>query len=157
MNSLLSVNNLFTHAFMILIWRLVLRTKIERQRYIERFDHYNHRQEEYKRKLHSQKLFNFKVNHTIMFRFIIAIFVIQLAISQGFKIQPRVINGVRSNVTDFPFFVNIMHRAESGMSVCGASLISDRYVKKKLTVEFTQLTDYLLNFLLYYLLDTLCT
>lgn len=42
--------------------------------------------------------------------------------SQGFKIQPRILNGIKSNPQDFPFFVYL--DMETGE--CSGSLISDR-------------------------------
>lgn len=51
--------------------------------------------------------------------------VLQLALSQGFKIQPRIVNGTLSNTSDFPYFVNIVREISS--SKCSGTLISDRY------------------------------
>lgn len=41
----------------------------------------------------------------------------------GFIVQPRIINGIASNTSDYPFFVYIRF----GGAYCSGSLISDRY------------------------------
>lgn len=45
--------------------------------------------------------------------------------SQGFEIHPRIINGVKSNVSDFPFYVYL----ESEQSKCGGVLIDNKYIQ----------------------------
>lgn len=55
-----------------------------------------------------------------------------LALSHGFKLQSRIINGNLSNPKDYPFYVSLA--SDSGL--CGGSLISDRYLpyfKRKIT------------------------
>lgn len=51
------------------------------------------------------------------------LFVFQSTSSDGFTFQPKIINGIVSNPSDFPFFVGI----QMGNSRCSGSLISDRY------------------------------
>lgn len=61
-----------------------------------------------------------------MFQLMFISLVLQLAFSEGFKIQPRIVNGTLSITSDFPYFVNIV-RAVSN-SKCSGALISDRYI-----------------------------
>lgn len=42
----------------------------------------------------------------------------------GFEIQPRIINGVVSNPSDFPYFVSLV--AKGNNKFCGGTLISDK-------------------------------
>lgn len=46
--------------------------------------------------------------------------------SNGYAIEPKIVNGIESHPEEFPFFVNIIHPR----MVCGAALISDRLVRK---------------------------
>lgn len=46
------------------------------------------------------------------------------AFCNGFKIQPRVLNGDISNPADYPFYVLLEHNGNVG---CGGSLLSERY------------------------------
>lgn len=50
--------------------------------------------------------------------------VLQIAAGNAFKIQPRIMNGMASSVSDFSFFVKI----EDPDRMCSATLISDRYI-----------------------------
>lgn len=45
-----------------------------------------------------------------------------VVITSGFGIQPRIINGIESAPSEFPFYVHVR-----GNSNCGGSLISDKY------------------------------
>lgn len=60
------------------------------------------------------------------------IFLLQFTYSHGFHIQPRIINGHRSNPQDFTFYVGITSFTVKNNQVytglCGASLISDRFI-----------------------------
>lgn len=55
---------------------------------------------------------------------LVSSFLSLLVISDGFKIHHRIINGVRSNTADFPFYVFL----EVNSLQCGGSLISHRYL-----------------------------
>lgn len=46
-----------------------------------------------------------------------------VSIAYGFGIQPRIINGIKGNNADFPFFAVV----QEGEGDCGGVLISDRY------------------------------
>lgn len=48
--------------------------------------------------------------------------------SYGFNIQPRIINGILSNPTDFPYFVYF----KTSSHYCSAVLLSDRYLTNEL-------------------------
>lgn len=63
---------------------------------------------------------------TVMFRLLVILFLAQLLSSfiDAISIQPRIINGVVSNPTDFSFFVNLRDRSSS----CGGSLLNEKYV-----------------------------
>lgn len=56
--------------------------------------------------------------------------VISFVSIDGLNIQPRIINGILSNPTDFPFFVYV----SNCFSHCSATLISERYLLFKLTL-----------------------
>lgn len=47
---------------------------------------------------------------------------LNVAFSQAFSIQPRILNGNISNPVDYSYFVNVEHAQMS----CGGALISDR-------------------------------
>lgn len=61
-----------------------------------------------------------------MFKVIVPIFLLSaiFAHSHGFKLQPKIVNGVESDPEDFPFFVRIT----DATGICSASLISDRWI-----------------------------
>lgn len=63
-----------------------------------------------------------------MIKSVAFLFVI-FALGYGFKIQPRVINGIESIPNDFPFYVSLQNKVYR----CGGSLLSDRYKLKILT------------------------
>lgn len=49
-----------------------------------------------------------------------------ITLSDGFSLQPRIINGVDSDIRQYPFFVQLQTIDASGNTKqCGASLISD--------------------------------
>lgn len=52
-----------------------------------------------------------------------AILSLLAASSFAFHIQPRIINGVKSAPDAFPFYVLV----RDGLSLCGGSVIDDRY------------------------------
>lgn len=59
-----------------------------------------------------------------MSRFEILVALLSLfTISYGYGIQPRILNGIKSNPRDFPFYVYF----ELGSRMCGGSLLNDRY------------------------------
>lgn len=62
--------------------------------------------------------------HVAMIKLFVFLFVI-FTLGHGFKIQPRVINGIESIPSDFPFFVSLQALGYR----CGGSLISDRYLR----------------------------
>lgn len=43
---------------------------------------------------------------------------------QTFEIQPRILNGIKTNSTEFPFYVHL----DLENKTCGASLISDKWL-----------------------------
>lgn len=45
-----------------------------------------------------------------------------IAMSHGFRMQPRIINGDIARAIDFPFFVPL----QSELGLCGGTLLSDR-------------------------------
>lgn len=61
-----------------------------------------------------------------------------LAVSNGFEIQPRIIKGVRNKIGFFPYYVylEIHGNQKDKVSGCGGTLISDRYLEKKVTFKF---------------------
>lgn len=61
--------------------------------------------------------------------FVISI-ILQFSYGYGFNIQPRIMNGYRSNPQDFTFYVYIKSFFEHTelFATCGATLISDRCV-----------------------------
>lgn len=67
------------------------------------------------------KTWEFLIKNTSMNRLLVIICNL-FVIGQGFKIDPRIINGVKSNVSEFPFYVHL----DMEQSTCGGSLISDR-------------------------------
>lgn len=72
-----------------------------------------------------------------------------LALGNGFTIQPRVVNGVLSNTTNFPFFVMIEQVMPP--TRCSATLISDRY--SNMLVDYHFSIKLLLSYLRLYLTD----
>lgn len=76
------------------------------------------------------------------------IVVIYSALSHGFHIQPKVLNGAVSNPADFPYFVWIY-----GEILCCGSLITDTYVDSSvdlLIVEFVKMVRFLGNCRFYF-------
>lgn len=59
-----------------------------------------------------------------MAKLLIPAILLLAGISQAFKIQPRIINGVIADVNLYPFFVFI----EDGEKACGGSLLNEKYV-----------------------------
>lgn len=53
------------------------------------------------------------------------VFLFQIAISNGFFVQPKIINGISSNPMNYPFYVSI---GRDGASF-GGTLLSDRYIR----------------------------
>lgn len=47
-----------------------------------------------------------------------------VALSYGFNINPRIINGDLSKAEDFPFYVSL----DGEVTTCGATLLSDRSI-----------------------------
>lgn len=45
-------------------------------------------------------------------------------VSYGYEMQPRIINGLVADASEFPFYVNL--RAKGTDKFCGGTLISDR-------------------------------
>lgn len=45
---------------------------------------------------------------------------------EGFVIQPRMVNGVKSDVRQYPFYVYLRSYKGQLVGQCGASLLSDR-------------------------------
>lgn len=52
------------------------------------------------------------------------VFLFQIAISNGFFVQPKIINGISSNPVNYPFYVSI---GRDGATF-GGTLLSDRYL-----------------------------
>lgn len=71
----------------------------------------------------SLKAERLKHQRLAMFKLFVTIVVLQIAASNAFKIQSKIVNGVLSRVSDFSFFVKI----EDASNICSATLISDRY------------------------------
>lgn len=46
--------------------------------------------------------------------------------SNGFKIQPRVHNGIESDPTNYPFYVHVRQFDGDNVYECGGSLLNDR-------------------------------
>lgn len=59
-----------------------------------------------------------------MSKVLVVSLVIQLAHSNAFRIEPKVIAGTLSNSSDVPYFVAI---ADNEGIICSGSLLSDRY------------------------------
>lgn len=54
-----------------------------------------------------------------------------VAITSAVQIQSRIVNGIPSESDQFPYYVFLFHRKTAEkVSLCGASLISDRYTHK---------------------------
>lgn len=66
-----------------------------------------------------------KSTETKMFKIILNLIVLSFTTIQGYSVQPRIINGILSKPSDFPFFVHISFED----SRCSATLISDRFSK----------------------------
>lgn len=58
-----------------------------------------------------------------MIALLVTFLVLQSIQSHGFHVQPKIVNGIESNPSYFPFFVNV----ENTEYRCGASLISNRW------------------------------
>lgn len=61
-----------------------------------------------------------------MFKLLLLLAIFTLDISYGYKIQPRIVNGIKSNVHHYPFYVYVRSFAGRISARCGAALISDR-------------------------------
>lgn len=55
-----------------------------------------------------------------MKRFLVGVFALAV-ISHGFEIQPRIVNGIESEPSDFPFYAFLDLESQD----CGGTLISD--------------------------------
>lgn len=62
-----------------------------------------------------------------MLKLLATVVVLQFAHINGFKIQPKIIDGILGDVSEFPFFVKL----DLADDVCSGTLISDRYIYKK--------------------------
>lgn len=59
----------------------------------------------------------------------VVLIALQIASSNGFNINQRIINGMQSRPFAYPFFVSISTSDPSGGNLfCGGTLISDTYV-----------------------------
>lgn len=65
-----------------------------------------------------------------MIKLFVVTILLQFAYSHGLNIQPRIINGYRSNPEDFKFFARVVTFFENSPlnGLCGSSLISDSFV-----------------------------
>lgn len=62
-----------------------------------------------------------------MFKLLALSLLLQLAVGDGFSLQPRIVNGIRSNPADFPFFVLLLVHYPNGQGqLCGSTLINDK-------------------------------
>lgn len=61
---------------------------------------------------------------------------LQVSLNYGrILIEPRIINGIRSDPRDFPYFVSIVF---NNIGVCGGSLLSDRYELETFLIEYVK-------------------
>lgn len=78
---------------------------------------------------HMQYSYIFVMLKLFMISLVLPLVVIT-TISHGYKIQPRIINGVISDTSKYPFFVFLdvqLPNADSSIeSTCGAALLNDR-------------------------------
>lgn len=58
---------------------------------------------------------------------LVVISALLLVQSYGFQIQPKIMNGFDSKPSDFPHYVLLVATSEQGSSMCGGSILSDRY------------------------------
>lgn len=73
-----------------------------------------------------------------------------VAITNAVQIQPRIINGVSSESGQFPYYVFLFHsRTTENASLCGGSLISDKYTQNpstNLNYFFLNITFHFIRF-----------
>lgn len=62
-----------------------------------------------------------------MIKFILLLSLGCCAFSAGFKIQPKIVNGVPSDPNTFKFFVQIRAFKDNTEVSCGGALLNDRY------------------------------
>lgn len=63
-----------------------------------------------------------------MIRLEVLLVLVALQLAHSFNIQPRILNGLQSNPSDFPFYVYFDVQFEYKTVFCGGTLISDRYL-----------------------------
>lgn len=62
----------------------------------------------------------------VKFLLISTVFLLYIISCGGFVIQSRIINGVKSDVRQYPFYVHLRSYKGQMLGQCGASLLNDR-------------------------------
>lgn len=62
---------------------------------------------------------------------LVTLIVLQSIVSHAFHVQPKILDGIESDPSLFPFFVKMEHLT----FLCGGALISSRYLWAKLTTK----------------------